>query len=186
MLSLKYSVRAQYKSHRQILKIAGLLCFLFLVAPLLSACSFQPLYGSTANGGSLSQVMKTVDIVSIPGRVGQKLRNELIFKATGGGESLQPVYRLEVAVRESVKSILVQRTGDAQGRIYSLGTKFKLVRIKDNVVVFEGSARARAPFDKFESSFANTRARIDAEARAARTAADTIRTRVATYLSRTA
>ena len=63
------------------------------VGPALSGCGFQPLYGSgttAANGARLSEAMTSVDITPIPGRVGQKVRNELIFANTGGGEAAEP------------------------------------------------------------------------------------------------
>lgn len=170
-------------SRRQFLKHLGLAGF---VAPVLSACAFQPLYGPSADGSYVSEALKSVDIAPIPGRVGQRLRNELIFKTKRGGHGEEPLYRLEVAVRESVNSILVKITGDAKGQIYVLDTSFKLVALKDKKILFEGKAKSRAAFDKFDSIFANTRARIDAENRTARTIAETINTRIATFLSRMA
>lgn len=184
MSSLEYPARI--KQTRQILKAVG---FVFVIAPLLlsglSACAFKPLYGSTSSGGSLNEALKSVEIAPISGRVGQRLRNELIFKTTGGGAMNKTEYRLEIAVRESVSSILVRTSGDSKGQIYVLDTNFQLVRTKDGKVVFKGKNRSRAAFDKFDSIFATTRARIDAENRTARTIADSIRTRVATYLSKT-
>ena len=44
----------------------------------------------------------------IPGRVGQRIRNELIFQSTGGGAAQTPTLRLEIAIRESVTSTLVR------------------------------------------------------------------------------
>jgi LPS-assembly lipoprotein len=66
---------------------------------LLAGCGFQPLYGPTASGEDLGHVMKTVDITTVPGRVGQRIRNELIFRTTGGGYAEQPKYRLDIAIR---------------------------------------------------------------------------------------
>ena len=55
-------------------------------AGALAGCGFQPLYGgTTASGAKLAEVMAAVDINPIPGRVGQRVRNELIFENTGGG-----------------------------------------------------------------------------------------------------
>ena len=159
-----------------------------LAAPLLAGCQFQPLYGSgsSRSGGSVNEVMKSITIAPIPGRVGQRIRNELIFANTGGGHTNQPIYRLQIAIRENVTAILVERTGDAEGQLYNLDANFKLLRIADEKVVLEGQSTSRAAYDKFEQIFANTRARIDAENRAARTVADGIKTRVAAFISRQA
>jgi LPS-assembly lipoprotein len=147
-------------------------------------CGWQPLYGPTASGAQLSEVMRTVDISTVPGRVGQRVRNELIFKTTGGGEAAeQSKYRLDIAIKESLLNTLVDSTGDPKSQIYQVYTQFKLVRLADNQVVLEGHNNARAAFDKVDSVFADIRAKRDAEDRAARTVAESIRNRVAAYLS---
>ena len=158
-----------------------------LAALALAGCGFQPLYGGTTAGGArLSEVMAGVEITPIPGRVGQKLRNELIFANTGGGNAAQTRFRLDIAVKESITDQLVQITGDATGQVYQLDAAFKLVDVSRNTVIFQGKAISRAPYDRFQEVFANVRARYDAENRAARTVSESIKTQVAAYLSRAA
>lgn len=157
-----------------------------VVGPVVGACGgsgFRPLYGTSIAGGNVADAMAGLDISPIPGRVGQQLRNELIFGATGGDYPGEPTYRLDIAIREAVQSILVKLDGDADGRIYTLTGEFRLIRTQDNEVVFEGKGFAQAPYQHFQSIFSNIRARRDAENRAARELAQTIRTRVATYIS---
>lgn len=158
----------------------------------VGACGFHPLYGTTANGANLTDVMKSVQVATIPGRVGQKLRNELIFGTTGGGEAAAPAYRLDVAIRESVRNTLVTRAGQPTGQVYELNAEFRLVRIRDNETVFKGASSSDASYDlagvtgNAGSVYGDVRARIDAENRAARSLADTLKTRVAAFLSRDA
>lgn len=173
------AVRAFARRMKIVLGVAGLVGL-----TSLGGCGFQPLYGPTASGAYLSDVMRTVDISIIPGRVGQRIRNELIFVATGGGaQAEQPKYRLDIAVRESLINATVERTGDPKSQIYQLYSQFKLVRLADNKVVLEGSNNARAAFDKADSVFADIRAKRDAEDRSARTISEAIRARVAAYFS---
>ena len=161
--------------------MAGLLAG---VAALASACGWQPLYGPTASGANLNEVMRTVDISTVPGRVGQRIRNELIFQQTGGGEAGNVTkYRLDIAVRESLLNTTVERTGDPKGQVYQLYTQFRLIRLADGQVVLEGHSNARAAFDKVDSVFADIRAKRDAEDRSARTISEAIRTRLAAYFS---
>jgi LPS-assembly lipoprotein len=155
-----------------------------LAAPFVSAC--QPLYGTTQSGVRLKDVMAGLEITKIPGRVGQRVRNELIFGVTGGGHPADAQYRLEISVRESVSNTLVELTGDVQGQLFNLNAQFNLVRLADNQVVLKGRSAGRAAFDRYDPIFTNTRARIDAENRAARVVADGIKTRVAAFLSSTA
>jgi LPS-assembly lipoprotein len=166
------------------MKSATLAAVLIASAAMLSGCGFQPLYGPTASGAQLEDVMRTVDISLVPGRVGQSIRNELIFRTTGGGHAAdRAVYRLDIAVRESVINTTVERTGDPKGQVYQLYGQFRLIRVADNQVVLEGNSNARAAYDKVDSVFADIRAKRDAEDRAARTIAESIRTRMAAYFS---
>jgi LPS-assembly lipoprotein len=169
---------------RALTRAVVLLC---AVSPLLSACGgtgFRPLYGSgTYGGANANEKFAQVDIVTIPGRVGQRIRNELIFQSTGGGVAPTPTMRLEIAIRESVTSTLVRNDGDAQAQIYGLEAAFKLVRISDNSVVLTGTSYARAGFERFESIFSNVRAREDAENRAASTIGEDLKSRLTAYLA---
>ena len=155
-----------------------------MLAPALAGCGYQPLYGSGFAGGvGVAEQMRAVDIGLIPGRVGQEVRNELIFKETGGREAATPRYRLEVAVRESQQSTLVNLAGNAAGNVYQLNADFKLINIADQKVLLTAKSQSKAPFQQESSTFANVRARRDAEDRAARVVAESIRTQVAAFLS---
>lgn len=148
---------------------------------------FRPLYATSGiNGANVSEKLATVDIAPIPGRVGQRIRNELIFQATGGGAPLPPEYRLEIVTREAVASTLVEIDGNARSQIFNLDASFQLIRIADKSVVFKGVSYGRATFQRVTSVFANVRALQDAENRAARTVGEEIKTRLTAYLSSTA
>ena len=157
----------------------------------LGACSdgssgFHPLYGTASLGGAGTQEkLAAVDVAPIPGRVGQRIRNELIFQATGGGLPLPPQYRLDVAIRESVVSTLVSVNGNAGGQIYSIEASYNLVRLSDKSVVAHGKSYGRAQFDRVTSIFANVEARQDAENRAAQSVGEELRTRLLAVLSTT-
>lgn len=161
-----------------------------VLAPLLTACAdggFRPLYGTASlGGGGATEKLAHVEIAPIPGRVGQQIRNEVIFQTTGGGNPLPPEYRLEVAIRESITSTLVKISGDASGSVYNLDADFRLIRIADKQVVLQGKAASRAGFERFTSIFSNVRARQDAENRAAVTVGQDLKTRLAAYLARPA
>jgi LPS-assembly lipoprotein len=155
-----------------------------LAAGLLAGCGFQPVYGPGFSGlGQNGAGLAQVQFGLIPGRVGQVVRNELIFKTRGGGaESDTPRYRVEIALRESAQNLLVDLTGNSQGLMFGLDADFKIIKIEDNKVVLAAKSVGRASYQKVESVYANVRARRDAEDRAARIIADDIRTRIATAL----
>jgi LPS-assembly lipoprotein len=157
-----------------------------LLGLTLSACGsdgFRPLYGTTASGVGLDEKLAQVRIAPIPSRVGQRIRNELIFQSTGGGTPPTPLYTLEIAITESVTSTLVQSTGESLSQIYNLNASFRLVSIKDKQVLFQGTSQGRAGFERFTSIYSNVRAREDAENRAAKTVAEEIKGRLAARLS---
>ena len=63
------------------------LSLLLAAAPALSACGsdgFKPLYGVGSSGVGAEKRLARVDFAPIPGRVGQRIRNELVFQANGG------------------------------------------------------------------------------------------------------
>jgi LPS-assembly lipoprotein len=158
-----------------------------LAALALAGCGFQPLYGGTTAGGAkLSEVMATVEITPIPGRVGQRLRNELIFANTGGGSASKTRYRLDIVIKERVTDQLVQITGDATGQVFQLDATFKLFDAAKGMVIYQGKAVSRAPYNRFQEIFANVRARYDAENRAARTVSESIKVQIAAHLSNAA
>jgi LPS-assembly lipoprotein len=142
----------------------------------LAACGdtgFRPLYAPSATGALASERLKEVDFAPIPGRVGQRIRNGLIFESTG-----------EVVLQENVTSTLVNIKGEVAGAVYQVQASFRLIDSKAKKVVFQGTSHARAPFERFEAIYSNVRAREDAENRAAQTIASDIKTRLAAYLSR--
>jgi LPS-assembly lipoprotein len=160
-------------------------------AAALAGCGdsgFRPLYASVGSvaGETASERFKAVDFAPIPGRVGQRIRNDLIFEGTGGRDQAPPQYRFEVVLQENVTSTLVNSRGEVAGAVYSVQASFRLIDAEQKKVVFQGTSHARSPFERFESIYSNVRAREDAENRAARTIAEDLKTRLAAYLSRPA
>ena len=157
------------------------------ISSILAGCGssgFQPMYASTSNG-SLSQKLAAVKITTIPGRVGQRIRNELVFQTTGGGPKAAPKYQLDVTLTERVVSTLVNAEGDSASQIYSLDARYTVIDTSTAKPVFEGNSFGRAGFERYTSIFSNVRAREDAENRAARTVARDIRSQLEAFLART-
>ena len=163
--------------------------FVAALALTLAGCGssgFSPLHGPTASGESMDERLGTVDIAPIPGRVGQRIRNELAFQRDHGGRPAPgSTQRLVVTIKESVVSTLIERTGTSSGQIYQLEASYKLVETTNLKVLYEGRSLGRAGFDRVENIYSNVRAREDAENRAARSIAADIKTRLMAYLSST-
>ncbi len=73
-----------------------------LMALLAVAGCFEPMYGDRGVGGSgtnLRNALRDVEIAPIEGRVGQQLRNDIIFELSGGaGNPTGAPYRLHLSV----------------------------------------------------------------------------------------
>src|SRR5690554_5983040 len=91
-----------------------------LAAALFSAglggCMFQPMYAQTplyGSGPSLNEALRDVDVAAIDGRIGNELRNNLIYELTGGeGNRKDAPYRLTlVANVSSFNPIIDTRSG---------------------------------------------------------------------------
>ncbi len=159
-----------------------------MAAPLLSGCSdgsgFRPMYASIGSDPGLAAKLAKVEIAPLGGsRTGQRLRNEMIFQNTGGGEADKPAYRLTILLTESVSTTLVKTTGDAASGIYNLDAKFTLIDIESKKILLEGTSHTRASYDSSRSVFSNVRASDDAANRAAKTMAEELKGRIAAFLS---
>ena len=168
------------QSKLAVLRLKSLLIITVLLAALagVSACSFKPLYGTTATNAGLQEVLKTIEVVEVPGRPGQ------VIRFTGGGHASEPQYKLVMVVRESVTSQLVRRDGDSQGQFYELTTQFKLYsRKNDKEPILQGVSLAKAAFRDNTSVYSNVRSRRDAENRAAKTTAEDLQVRISAFLS---
>ena len=164
--------------------IAGASVLALTTAGCESGSGFRPLYGMIGDTGvSVSQKMAQIEIATIPGRNGQRVRNELIFQTTGGGTPQPPVYRLELAMRETSTTTLVTQTGNSAGQIWNIEAKFQLIRLSDRKVVLEGLSQARATYERFSAIYSNVRANDDAGDRASKNIANDLKSRLAAFLS---
>ncbi len=159
-----------------------------VVASTLGACGgggFQPLYATGATGERTDARFAALDISPIPGRVGQRIRNDLVFeRKSAAGELDKPTKRIEIKLTETVLTNGVQITGDSTSQTYQVEAVYRIVDIATGKVDGEGRSVARANFERFSAVYANVRAREDAENRAARVIASDVKTRLAVHLSR--
>jgi len=143
---------------------------------------FRPLYGSLGSDVKTQDKLAQTQLSTIPGRTGQRIRNELTFKFYGGEAPQTPRYRLEVAVKESVTTTLVTLDGTSGGQIYQIDAKFQLLDIAEKKVLLEGFAQTRATSERFTNVFSNVRAGEDAQERASKAMATELKARIAAFL----
>jgi LPS-assembly lipoprotein len=162
-----------------------------LFAATAASCMFQPMYAQSplfGSGSSLNDALRDVDVARIEGRIGNELRNDLIYELTGGeGNRTNAPYRLTlVAEVTSFNPVVDNQSGRSLSNIISFDITYKLHDVVQNRVVLTEQALARVSIDASQQRFANLRARRDAENRAAKIAAEQIRARLASFfLTRT-
>ncbi|MFG1402530.1 hypothetical protein [Xanthobacter sediminis] len=157
-----------------------------LLSAGLAGC-FQPLYAdnATVGGPGLQQKLADIEVMQIQGRLGNDLRNEMIYSLGGGaGNPKGAPFQLYIAVDTSATSAIVNSSsGLPENAIIKVSSNWRLVRGDDpqKKPVTGGSAAATATIDLSDQRFANYSAKNDAETRASHEVVDQIKTQLAAY-----
>ncbi|HLL26373.1 MAG TPA: LPS assembly lipoprotein LptE [Xanthobacteraceae bacterium] len=164
----------------------GRLAGIALLAGMLAGC-FQPMYADHSlvggTGPNLRDAMRDVEIAKIDGRVGQEIRNDIIFELSGGqGNPTGAPYKLNMQVATNSSSTLIDaQTGLPEDETVSLDVTYKLHDVANDKIVMTDKAIARVTIDRTQQRYARVRALREAENRAAKVIAEQIRARVASY-----
>ncbi len=182
------AVRPDHQRAIRLGRRLGTVLAIAVATAALGACGadsngFKPLHGATG-GETYDQRLAKVEIGPVGGRVGQRIRNELVFQRSTGNEAIAPELRLDIILTESLLTTLVNSAGASSSQVYQLEARYQLVDLKTKKSVFDGRSVGRGNFDRFVSVYSNVRAREDAENRVAKSIAEEIRTRLVAHLSR--
>ena len=132
----------------------------------ISACTVQPLYsdGAVANPsvtGSIGGELSAIAVKPVINRVGQEVRNNLLFLLYGGkAEPAAPRYTLTISVSaysEASANIQVNRVNEPTAAIETVRASYKLVDSKGKVVS-NGDRQFAASYDVPRQEFAAVRA----------------------------
>lgn len=163
---------------RRAILMAPLAAALGLAA--LTACTVQPLYAPTAAGTSVSRDLSGIVIDEVGDRVAQQVRNKLIFTLGANNPAVAPTYRMTLTVSSVVNALGVTPVETAPAYSVTVSATYEVTALATGDIVVRGTARGTASFDRVTQIYANTRAQLDAENRAAGLAADKIRVRLST------
>jgi len=149
----------------------------------LASCQVRPLY-SEAKG--TRRLMASIAFSDATDRVGQVVRNRLIFLAAGGqGEPAHPDYMVNLSVSTSVTEVLPDQSTStlSAGRVVVRGD-YVLKKAKEGTVLRIAHRQTVALLDFPGQEFAKLRAIRDAENRAANELAELIAADLAAVLTR--
>lgn len=155
---------------------------LFLTGVLLFAasCVYRPLYGG-AEGDALSQIW----VEDVDTRTAQQMRNHLIFLLQGGRDNGETKYLARLRVVDSYREFAaVKNVRDDTAGSVTVSVSYDLIDTENNTRVAGGNRIAIAFYDRTQQSFANNRARRDAENRAAKEVAEKLKLAFAADLGR--
>ena len=158
----------------------------------LNAACFQPLYATQTIGGgppvgtALAQV--DIDRIDAPNgtpesRIAVQIQNALAFELHGGS-AISPTHQLKVKMTTSRSSVITDSTtGRVMAEITGIDATFSLVDLATGKTVMTGRtfSRVSSDYPGQQQRFARSRARLDAEDRAAKVIAENIRTRLASF-----
>ena len=150
---------------------------------LATACQVRPLYDTD---GVTATHLASIEFSDANTRVGQVVRNRLIFLTSGGaGEADKADYAVTMNVVSSTSKVLLIHSSDtARAAQVTVSATYRLVRNSDQQVLKSRNRSATSLVDLSIQEFANVRAVRDAEDRAGRELAELIRADLASTLSR--
>jgi LPS-assembly lipoprotein len=162
-------------------------------AAALTAGCLQPLLADHSLNGetSIVQALRAVDVLQISApngspesRLAVAVRDQVLFGLTGGDAVPPPTHRLRIALSSNnVAMIVDQVTGRTDVGNYGLIASYELTDITTGKSVLNATAATRVSFDVpgQQQRFARARGQRDAEDRAAKMIAESIRARLASY-----
>ena len=155
---------------------------LILMAFVLSACGFQPLYSRPQEGVlSTAQHMASVRVALLPDRIGQQLHNLLRDRLNPQGQPRDPAYELQVNLIESRQELSIRKDETARRANLTVSARFFLQEAGSETVVLSGLATSTNSYNILSSQFATTNAELNARKRGLREISDDIRTRLGIY-----
>lgn len=168
---------------RRLLGLAAAL----LLAGATAGC-FKPMYAesSQADGIALQDKLSDVEVVFVGGRVGNEVRNDLIFNLTGGaGNPAGAPYRLVMKVTDNTEQTYINSvSGLPEVEMVTVTADWQLFASGDDKKpLTQSKAFGKASLDSGFQRFARNRAIRDAQNRASTMVADAVRGQLAVYFS---
>jgi LPS-assembly lipoprotein len=150
------------------------------VAVLLAACSYRPLYGTSADGKGVAVALSSIAIAEQKTRSGQIVRNNLV---SSFGSSAEQAFTLRLMPEEKTQEVSALAGQKLSRHRLKLKVKFELLSRQSQEVVTSGASFSNVSYDTVEQPIADLRAVENARERAAREVAEDVRLRLAAYFS---
>lgn len=160
----------------QIIRSIRILSVSAITIMLISACTVQPLNSVKPSSAIAPTNLSNIEILEVGNRVGQQVRNKLIFALNGGKEPVGATHSLKlIAVASEATISVITSTKAPTAAQVTVSVNYTLREKPNNLIIATGTRQAIASYDRTNQSFANQRAERDAEDRAANEVAEQLR-----------
>jgi LPS-assembly lipoprotein len=150
-------------------------------ALVLAGCaSYRPLYGTTANGGSVSATLSEVSITPQRTRAGQLVRNEVLRSSDS---NIVSRFELRLVPAESTSSVSELAGTNTKRKRYGLSVSYELVDLKSGNLITKGTSFSNVSYDTVREPVADLQAANNAQSRAAQEVGQDLRLRLAAFIS---
>ncbi len=151
-----------------------------MMAIVISACGFRPLYQGTNTLAGGSSPLDSVEIAEMRGSLGLFLKNALIDRFYHNGYPSNPRYTLKVNVIETYRNIVIQKNDTTTRTQLVLRANYELIDRTTRKSIDSGSMRAVMAYNNLLSQYTTVVTQNDARDAAIRDLADklTLRTSV--------
>ena len=149
-----------------------------------TGCGFHPLFArSGANAGG-QQIFNSIFVDPVGGgRAGYELRDSLIDLLRGTSRQSEALYRLKIAMKQSVEGTAVQTNGYITRYSYTMAVNYELSNAHTGAELTKGTETTVSGYDVVASPYATLVAQQDAQKFGAREIADRIRIDLGVYFA---
>lgn len=155
---------------------------LFCLLP--AACGFQPMYAApdSAAQKSVAAHYADIEILNIPDRDGQHLRNALIDRLYVAGRPAAARYALEIAPLDTtLTNQAVRKDATYTRALMQISTTLRLRDRQTDTVVLQRTERAQGSYNLLDNQFATISSRSSLNDRLLDELADSIQTTLALH-----
>jgi LPS-assembly lipoprotein len=134
---------------------------------LVSACGFEPMYGTQGGTAARSSILAAVQVETPKGRLGELLRAEIEDGINPEYRYATPLYRLNIALTEQDTALFINPDGTSSRGDLRYTSSYTLTRIDTKKIIHEGSVTRVSSYNSSETAdYAAFVSREDARVRA--------------------
>lgn len=129
----------------------GKICLVYLIAAFsLASCGFQPVYQQDQAAIDTPDLLARIEIVTPPGRDGDRLKAALEDHFYHGLQDMPPRYRLETTLETASAPFIIEPDGLATRFELTLRSRYRLLRQADDKELHQGRLQRKVGYNVSE------------------------------------